>query len=78
MSRMFFRTEGMTTQESTRQSCTRCNGYLVHDVCADLQSDSGVSTFLAHRCIQCGDVTDEVILRNRCVSNTETICADAA
>ena len=78
MSRMLFRTAGMTTQESTRQSCTRCKGYLVHDICADLESDSGVSAFWVHRCIQCGDVTDEVILRNRCVSNTETVCADAA
>ena len=78
MSRMLFHTAGTTTQESIRQSCTRCNGYLAHEMCADLESDSGVSTFWVHRCIQCGDVTDEVILRHRCVSNTETVCAAAA
>lgn len=78
MHRVLFYTAEMTTKESTRQGCTRCNGYLAHEMCADLEIDSGVSTFWVHRCIQCGDVTDEVIMRNRCVSNTETVCATAA
>ncbi|MEO5957254.1 MAG: hypothetical protein ABIR36_16405 [Nitrospiraceae bacterium] len=77
MNRMIFHAAGTTAKESIPQSCTRCNGYLVHEMCADLESDSGVSAFWVHRCIQCGDVTDEVILRNR-LSGAETVCAAAA
>ena len=64
MNRMRSPTAVATSKESTRPSCTRCNGYLVHEL-------------WVHRCIQCGDVTDEVILRNR-LSNAETVCAAGA
>lgn len=78
MNRMRFQTAGVTTTETTRESCTRCYGYLAHEMCTDFESDSGVSTFWVHRCIQCGDVTDEVILRNRSSSNAEAVCVAAA
>ncbi len=77
MNRMIFHTAGKTAKDSNRQSCIRCNGYLAHEMCADLESDIRSSTLWVQRCIQCGDVTDEVILRNR-VSNAETVCAAAA
>jgi len=38
---------------------------MTHEMCTDLQSDSGRINFWAFRCIQCGDIVDEVILRNR-------------
>lgn len=71
-------TAGLTTKKCSRQSCRRCGGYVSHEMCIDLDSDSGYSTFWAHRCIQCGDMVDEVILRNRSLSNSEAVSAAAA
>jgi hypothetical protein len=78
MNTMLSQTTGLTTKKSTRQSCRRCSGHMVHDMCIDLDSDCGYSTFWAHRCIQCGDMIDEVILRNRSLSNPEAVSAAAA
>jgi len=61
------------TQYPTRDRCRRCSGYMAHEMCTDLESDSGQSTFWVHRCIQCGDMVDEVILRNRSLSNPGTV-----
>lgn len=48
-------------------SCRRCGGFLVDEHC--MESDIGPSqpgyTFWAMRCVQCGDMIDETILRNR-------------
>ena len=63
-------TTGLTTRKSTRQSCSRCSGHMVPDVCIDLESDNGYSTCRVLRCIQCGDIVDEVILQNRAVWNS--------
>jgi hypothetical protein len=38
---------------------------MTHELCIDIQSDSGRTNFWAFRCIQCGDIVDEVILQNR-------------
>ena len=78
MNTMLSPTTRSTTTKSTRQSCRRCNGYVIHELCMDLHSDSGYSTFWAHRCIQCGDMVDEVILRNRSLSIPEAMSAAAA
>ena len=40
--------------------CHRCNGYMVYE-----QFDSEEGEFVGWRCIVCGDIVDEVILRNR-------------
>jgi hypothetical protein len=48
------------------------------EMCIDLESDSGQSTFWVLRCIQCGDIVDEVILRNRCLFNPEAVLVAAA
>ena len=69
---------GVTPKKSTQQSCRRCSGYMAHEMCTDLESDSGYSIFWVHRCIQCGDMVDEVILRNRSLSNPEALCVAAA
>ena len=36
--------------------CSRCGGFMVMEPLADLP---------AHRCVQCGEVVDPVILQNR-------------
>jgi len=49
---------------STAQ-CVRCGGFMVTEQCFDLLSDNGHLDFLAQRCVQCGELIDPVILRNR-------------
>jgi ribosomal protein S27AE len=46
-------------------TCTRCGGLMVNDSYIDLLNSVGDSKFAAKRCVQCGEVVDSVILRNR-------------
>ncbi|RPH80796.1 MAG: hypothetical protein EHM80_04285 [Nitrospiraceae bacterium] len=46
-------------------TCNRCGGLLVNDSYIDLLNNVGESKFAAKRCVQCGEVVDPVILRNR-------------
>lgn len=46
-------------------SCQRCGGFLVKERCMDFLESQGNYWFWASRCIQCGDLIDEVTLRNR-------------
>jgi hypothetical protein len=78
MDTMLSQTAGMNTKKSTRQSCRRCSGCMDQEMCIDLESDSGQSTFWVLRCIQCGDIVDEVILRNRSLFNPEAVLVAAA
>ena len=78
MDTMLSQTARLTTKKSTRQSCRRCSGNMDHEMCIDLESDSGHCIFWALRCIQCGDIVDEVILRNRSLFNPETMLVVAA
>lgn len=50
-------------RESCR--CIRCGGFLVDERCMDIGESLGGYWFMAMRCVQCGDIIDEVILRNR-------------
>jgi len=45
--------------------CPRCGGLLVTEWCFDLLDDSGHLDIPVHRCVQCGERVDPVILRNR-------------
>jgi hypothetical protein len=63
---------------STQPSCRRCSGHMEHDICIDLESDTGRNTFWVLRCIQCGDIVDEVILRNRSRFNPGPVLVAAA
>lgn len=57
------------TAESVRGSsscCERCGGLMIDERCMDIGESLGGYWFWAMRCIQCGDIVDEVILRNRC------------
>ena len=46
-------------------TCTRCDGLMVNDFCMDLLNSTGELEFAAKRCVQCGEVVDSVIQRNR-------------
>ena len=45
--------------------CLRFGGLMMADQCFDFWSDSGNLDFLAWRCVQCGEIVDPIILRNR-------------
>ena len=45
--------------------CTRCGGLMVSEASIDLWSVASKLDGGARRCVQCGDVIDGVILRNR-------------
>ena len=49
--------------------CTRCGGLMVSDFCMDVLGNIGEAEFAAKRCVQCGEVVDPVILRNRATSH---------
>lgn len=51
------------TADPYQSNCTRCGGLLVRDFWQDLMDAS--NPFIAQRCIQCGEIIDSVILRNR-------------
>jgi hypothetical protein len=46
-------------------ACQRCGGMLVDEHCMDIGEEGSGNRFWGMRCIQCGDVIDETILRNR-------------
>jgi hypothetical protein len=50
------------THEST---CTRCGGLMVTDFSMDVLYCIGETECAAQRCVQCGEIVDPVILRNR-------------
>jgi hypothetical protein len=78
MNMMLSQTAGSNTEVSTQQSCSRCRGYMEHEMCIDLESDSGRSTCWVLRCIQCGDIVDEVILQNRSSFSHEGVLVASA
>jgi len=45
--------------------CTRCGGLMVDDISMDLQDNTSELECSARRCVQCGEIIDAVILRNR-------------
>ena len=50
-------------------SCSRCGGFLVRSFC--ISPDQGTSEFQipVWKCLQCGDVFDATILKNRHLSH---------
>ena len=50
-------------------TCTRCGGLMVNDSYMDILNNVGEFKFAAKRCVQCGEVVDAVILRNRATSH---------
>jgi len=46
-------------------ACTRCGGLMVNDFCMAVLNSTGELEVVAKRCVQCGEVVDPVIERNR-------------
>jgi len=46
-------------------SCLRCGGLMVKEMSTDLLNSAGELDCVITRCVQCGDILDPVILRNR-------------
>lgn len=69
-----------TKRKFTQRSCNckRCSGHMAPEMCIDLKNDSGYSTCWVLRCVQCGDMVDETILRNRSLFNPEAVLVAAA
>jgi hypothetical protein len=54
-------------------NCDRCGGLLVPDFCTDLSTITGEFECATSRCVQCGDVIDPVIQRNRRLQQTNAL-----
>jgi hypothetical protein len=78
MNTMLSKTAGAPTMSGTQPSCQRCSGCLEDEMCIDLESDTGCCTFWARRCLQCGDIVDETILRNRALFKSDASLVAAA
>ena len=78
MNTMLTKTAAEPTRPWNQPSCMRCSGRLAPEMCIDLESDSGCCTFWALRCLQCGDILDETILRNRAPACSDTSMSTAA
>lgn len=46
-------------------TCLRCGGFMVNEVSMDLMNSTSELECPTKRCVQCGDILDPVILRNR-------------
>jgi len=55
----------VSTAGPGESTCTRCGGLMVNDFFMDLLNSTGELEFAAKRCVQCGEVVDPVIQRNR-------------
>ena len=56
----------MTSSAAPHEStCKRCGGFMVNDFYKNLLFCIGETEFAAQRCVQCGEIVDPVILRNR-------------
>ena len=60
-----------------QSTCTRCSGLMVTDFYMDLLFCIGETEFAAQRCVQCGEIVDPVILRNRRIKQ-EPVAAQPA
>jgi hypothetical protein len=78
MNTMLSKTAAMPAGPWTKPSCMRCSGHLEHEMCIDLESDTGCCTFWVLRCLQCGDILDETILRNRALAHSDATLLAAA
>lgn len=58
-------THTVTPAVPHESTCARCGGLMVTDFCMDLLFCIGETEFAAQRCVQCGEIVDPVILRNR-------------
>jgi len=57
-------------------ACPRCGGLLVRAPFVDLWEDGARPDHAARRCVQCGEVIDPTILKNRSPRPTHAVVAD--
>jgi hypothetical protein len=55
----------MSLRVQHEPNCSRCGGLLVGDLSIDGLNSTGELDFAAERCVQCGEVIDPIILKNR-------------
>lgn len=67
-----YQTTQVGSQEQGRYSggfqtafCSRCGGLLIEESLFDFLDDSGHMRCWAFRCVQCGNVVDPLILKNK-------------
>ena len=53
-------------------TCHRCEGLFVRVFCMDIYYSTGENGFWALRCLQCGELFDPLILKNR-TANPESV-----
>jgi ArsR family metal-binding transcriptional regulator len=56
-----------------QSNCARCGGLMVNDVCIDLLNSASELECTAQRCVQCGEIVDSVILRNRSLHRQSSV-----
>ena len=78
MENMLLETAGTTTIKLVHQTCRRCGGHMEQEMCMDLESDSDYGICWLLRCLQCGDMVDDTILRHRSISNPGAVFVVAA
>jgi hypothetical protein len=69
-------TAGSWTRILATNACPRCGGLLVREPFADLWEDGARPDHAARRCVQCGEIIDPIILRNRSPRRSSTVEAD--
>ena len=57
--------ETRQTETRARGRCHRCGGLMVSEFSIDLLNSAAESELAVKRCVQCGEVVDAVIQRNR-------------
>jgi hypothetical protein len=67
----------VTSAMTYETMCARCGGLMVQDYCLDVLGNIGESEFAAKRCVQCGEVVDSIILRNRATKHEAMIAPPA-
>jgi hypothetical protein len=50
-----------------QSTCVRCGGLMVNEISMDLMNSTSELECATKRCVQCGDILDPVILRNRSI-----------
>ncbi len=53
--------------------CHRCGGFLVTEFWTDVVKTADEREIAPRRCVQCGDIIDAVILRNRSIRQQSAI-----
>jgi len=57
----------------SRSTCLRCGGLMVKEISMDLLNSTSELECSARRCVQCGDIVDAVILRNRSLHRQSSV-----